>query len=214
MLEENFPENNLIVTGHPYLDKIFNYDLNECYDNSNPDLKRFLFLSQPLNVIGAIDYKIHLLEALLDAMKILIENRGEEISFIIKLHPTEENSEELNSIISCYNKENLRVEYSNKTRLLEELIKECEVVIGYNSIALFESRALNKRTISILGGRVKQSLLNAMGEAGIEIVNANQKDIYNCLISGNENILIKRDKSFTGGIENCVNVILEELNLN
>jgi hypothetical protein len=66
MIEENFPKGKLFVTGHPYLDHIFNYE------NQKPEAEQgnnYLFLSQPLDIIGVTNYQIHPLEIVVKAIE-------------------------------------------------------------------------------------------------------------------------------------------------
>jgi len=211
MIEEGFPKDNLIITGHPYLDKIFNYKINlENEDTSGKN--NFLFLSQPLHTIGIKNYKIHPFKIFLDAIKELSEIREENILLTVKLHPLESLLSELRSLINEYNGEKLEVKFANEKTQLTELILKSKVVIGYNTIAMFEAKALNKRTISLNVVPVKKSLTKAMERAGIEIIDATKESIFDCLQKKSNSRL--SSEVFKGGIENCVKIIFNELNLN
>lgn len=214
MSDEKFPERNIIITGHPYLDKIFNYNKHKLNaGNENREQKnQYLFLSQPLEIIGVKDYKIHPLRTLLDALRKSADARNKKLTLTIKLHPLEEESEELNSLAESYNSDRLKISFADKAGQLKELVRECGTVTGYNTIAMFESRALNKRTISLTAGPVKASLLSAMKEAGIETVETNADKIFDLL--NKENTEVRSNFIFKGGTEKCVRVILNELNVN
>lgn len=209
MIDDGFPKENLVVTGHPYLDKIFARDKisfmkNELQKNS------FLFLSQPLNSIGVKNYKVHPFQILLNALKRFSEKKNTKILLTIKLHPSEHSSSELSSLIEEYNGNQLNVRFSEANANLENLIRCSEAVIGYSTIAMFEARALGKRTISLNAVAVTASLIQAMRATGIEIVKVDVDSIYNCLISKNNNQV--PGDIFKGGIENCMQVIMNEVN--
>lgn len=220
MIEENFPEKNLIVTGHPYLDFIFNYDRNDLSDDlkdsydkkdkSNIKLNNFLYLSQPFNVIGIKDYNIHPLKILMEALKKLDR---EKITLTIKLHPNEKKSDELINLVSL-SSDKLEIIFADEDSSLKKLMSECSTVIGYNTIAMFEARAFNKRTISLNVVRVKNSLTEVMNKAGIEIIQANENDILECLKKNKKESNVRLENIFQGGIENCVKVIFDEIHLN
>ncbi|MEZ4822975.1 MAG: hypothetical protein R2942_11350 [Ignavibacteria bacterium] len=111
-----------------------------------------------------------------------------------------------------YNKELLKVELVSKENSLSELIENCDLVAGYNTIALFEAKAAGKRAISLKVAKINNSLSRAMSDAGIEITGADTESIFSRLT---EDSLVKADiKKFSGSIRNCVNVIMKELSLN
>lgn len=210
MIKDGFPEKNLIVTGHPYLDKIFYYNKKIITKNKSGK-NNFLFLSQPLHIIGIKSYKIHPFKILLKILTESSKAEDEKKSLIVKLHPSEEMSEELRNLVSDFNCEKLEIEFADEKSTLKDLLERSEVIIGYNTIAMFEARALNKRTISLNVVPVTKSLNNAMHTAGIEILDIN-KNISLDFLSKND---VKISSSiYKGGIENCVKVILGELSLN
>ncbi|MEP7147128.1 MAG: hypothetical protein ABI792_08985 [bacterium] len=214
MVEEHFTGDRLLVTGNPYLDKIFNYRQNAACDYSidNFCVNNFLFLSQPLHIIGITDYKIHPLEVFLQSLKQISEIKQVKVKLKIKLHPLEEEPGEIMKLVIKYNTDNLSVKLSDKGESLNDLINESEAVIGFNTIAMFEARAMRKRTISLNVVAVKNSLTEAMNTAGIEIVKSDKKEITKCLIKDCKDN--KEENIFQGGIENCTAVIFKELNLN
>jgi len=214
MISDGFPGENIIVTGHPYLDKIFNKEnLYPGIINSEKSLRnRILFLSQPLNIIGVTDYEIHPLEILLEAIKKLSEVRNEIYTITIKPHPSEIKLKELEFISEKYKNDLTEIRFADAGEDVKNLIYNSETVIGYNTIAMFEARALNKRTISLNVVKVNDSLTKAMQTAGIEITDVKKEEIF-ILLNETEAVEIIPN-IYKGGRENCVQVILNELNLN
>ncbi len=211
MVSENFRKENITVTGHPYLDKIFNSSEKISRQN-NLKTNQILFLSQPLNIIGLTDYKIHPLKNFLDSLKKAASEKKTVYTLIIRLHPSELMSSEIVDIRNENDSDLVKVKFSDNSISIEELISESELIVGYNTIAMFESRAMNKRTISLKVAPMKDSLLMAMKAAGIEITEPDQRSIYESLIKKNDEF--KNENIFKGGIENCTRIILSELNLN
>ncbi len=231
MAEEKFPSQKIIVTGHPYLDKLFNHsclpdetdEIDEIDEKPASVFKHFdtannfLFLSQPLHIIGIKDYKVHPLKIVAEALKKVSEEKDAVLSLTIRLHPSEEKSTEIINLINSHNSHNtvkLEIKFADRDKSLEELLIESGVVIGYNTIAMFEAVSMNKRTISLNIVPVRNSLSLAMRNAGIEIVNADENEIHRLIMNGNPNEINASHYTFQGGIENSVRVILNELNLN
>ncbi len=214
MKEEGFPEKNIEVTGHPYLDKIFNYDKeyrNPGPENKDEELKKILFLSQPLNIIGLQHYKTHPLSVFLSALKKITDSGILKYSVTIKPHPNENDISEIKKINDEYLSERLEIKITEEKEIIA-LIESSDIIIGYNTIAMFEARSFNKRTISLRIAPVRKSLESAMEKAGIEIAELNAEDIISCL--SKENNPPGSKEIFNGGIRNTVKLILKELNLN
>ncbi len=211
MTGENFPCENIVVTGHPYLDEIFNHRKNNS-EQINFRKNHILFLSQPLQIIGLKDYKIHPLKTLLESLIRLTSENNSEYTLKIKLHPSEEMTTEIEDLKRSYDSKYLRINFADKSSSLEEQILESEIIAGYNTIAMFESRAMNRRTVSLKVAPVRKSLSIAMETAGIEIINADEESIIECLKNSKSGSY--RKGIFKGGIDNCVKLILSELNLN
>lgn len=206
MEKEGFREKFLLVTGHPYLDKIFNYGNNKPVVHGREN--HYLFLSQPLNVIGIKNYAIHPLEYLLNSLKTLTAEKG-NIKLTVKLHPVETITTELENAVQKFHSEVLSIRIIKNEISIDNLIDESEIVIGFNTIAMFEARAKNKRTISLKAVKVKESLDKAMMRAGIEIVEINTKDITSVLKNKTE--LHIPQNFHKGAIENCKREILNLL---
>jgi hypothetical protein len=204
MISENFREENILV-------KIFNSKERSPKQNIFK-VNHILFLSQPLHIIGLKDYKIHPLKRILDSIKRLAIENHSEYTLNIKLHPSEEMSSDIIDLKNSYNSELLKINFADKSISPVNFISEAETVIGYNTIAMFESRAMNKRTLSLNISTMKNSLIKAMETAGIEIIEPEQDIIYDRLVR--KKAEFKNEKVFTGGIQNCIKLIQQELNLN
>ncbi len=209
MIQEKFPEQNLFVTGHPYLENIFKKK-QSLQNKDNSERNNFLFLSQPLEIIGIKDYKVHPVEILIKAIKKFGICTGKKSTLIIKLHPSEKLSEDLNNIVNS-GTQNLQIGLADELESLNNLIRDADIVIGYNTIAMFEARSLSKRTISLNVVPIKNSLTVAMESSGIEIVNLSENEIYECLKKEQSTRFKNKVNVFEGAIENCLRVSLNEL---
>ena len=214
MTEEGFPENKLIVTGHPYLDKIFKQKKvipDSGQSSSEYRFKKILFLSQPLKIMGLENYNVHPLTVFMEALKRHAESENFRYTLIIKPHPSENELTEISEISEQFATEKIEINISEENDVIK-LIKDADIVAGYNTIAMFEARALNKRTISLSIAKIRNSLSGAMNRAGIEISELNPDAIFNCL---NKEIISEDTKGiFEGGIRNTTDLILKELNIN
>lgn len=207
MIEEGFPYENLIVTGHPYLDRIFNYNKEKPSEKSISN--NYLFLSQPLKVIGIENFSIHPLEYLLKALKDLSSER-EKINLKVKLHPVEYLTPELEAAVKKFNSDTLNIKVIKNEESIENMIDESGLVIGFNTIALFEARSKNKKTISLKASKVKESLDKAMFRAGIEIVEITRHDLS--FVLKNKTFSERPEDFYKGAIGNCKREILKLLN--
>ncbi|MBK9332873.1 MAG: hypothetical protein IPM96_10850 [Ignavibacteria bacterium] len=210
MTEEGFPEYNIHVTGHPYLDKIFNTGKKKSKEKSE-NVMSILFLSQPLEIIGIKKYEIHPLKILSDAAEEYSEKSGKKVALTVRLHPSENISKEISEILNNHGNGNYNIKISESGSSISELLSESDMVIGYNSIALFESRAENIKTLSMNLFPVKESLRNAFESAGIKSVEANKSEIMETIFSDPDTV--PHGKVFSGAISNCIKVISENLNL-
>lgn len=217
MAADGFPKDKIIVTGHTYLDKIFNSkETKGSRKPENENLKaneiNILFLSQPLNIIGITDYKVHPLEIFVEAVTDLYEFNEKKMLMKIKPHPMEKDLDELKFISEKYTTGKFSISLSKEDTDVNDLIEEADLVVGYNTIAMFEARAKKKKTISLNVVPVRNSLLKAMQTSGIEITNCSKEEIKNCLNLKKENG--SNLKMFEGGIDNCIKLVKSELNLN
>jgi len=207
MTDEYFPERNIRVTGHPYLDKIFKSKRDLIEKEIKNDFN-ILFLSQPLDIIGIHNYEIHPFRKLINAVSEYSEKSDLKINLKIKLHPSEKMSEDLSKILEEKEIKKVTVIHVNN-EAVHELIEQADLIIGYNSIALFEARSMGKRAVSLKLFPINDSLMKAFENAGIESSDANSESLFNLLDEKKETYI--SDNIFEGGIENCIRVISEEL---
>lgn len=214
MEEEGFPSKRILVTGHPYLDKIFNKNKNESAQDIHTEKEKvkFLLLSQPMKVLGVDSYEIHPFKIVSESIREygIIKNKKTEIT--IKPHPSEKDFTALEGDLKKNGTDKLNIKFAAQNEDTEKLIRESDIVIGFNTIAMFESRAFNKRTISLNAAPMRNSLLIAMKNAGIEITLPDLSRITGHLLNEKEGILNK--EYFSNGIKNSLNKIRQELSLN
>lgn len=214
MEEEGFPGERIIVTGQPYLDKIFNRKkekMPKTGHTENEKLK-FLLLSQPMKILGVENYEIHPFEIISRSILEygLLKNKETEIT--IKPHPSEHDCIALEKDLKKNTLLNMSLNFAAQNEDTEKLIHENDIVIGFNTIAMFESRSVNKRTICLNASPMRNSLLNAMKNAGIEITVPDLSKFTEHLLNNKEGIVNR--EYFSNGIMNSVNKIRQELSLN
>ncbi len=201
MLSEGFPENQIVVTGHPYLEQLFSED--NYVANSRAGWNSCLFLSQPSDTIGLKDYKKHPVSDLIKELKKHSKSVGKELLLYVKLHPLETLSEELLKIVVDSDEIGVRVFLMGAEYHLNDLLKNCRTVIGYNSVALFEAASRGKRVFSLDIVPMNDSLKNAMTGAGIEIVRP--RKIAERLADKKANRKSGYQGLYSGATENCIN---------
>lgn len=203
MISDGFPENQIVVTGHPYLELLFS---EESYvSNSRAGFHSYLFLSQPSDTIGLKDYKKHPVEEIIKQLKKHSRSTGKNLLLYVKLHPLETISDELLKIVMECDGIGVRVFVVDAENDLNELLKMCNTVIGYNSIALFEAAASGKRVFSLDVVPMNDSLKIAMEGAGIEIVSP--KEIAERLAEKKANRESGYQGLYSGATNNCINRI-------
>lgn len=203
MISDGFPENQIVVTGHPYLELLFS---EESYvSNSRAGFHSYLFLSQPSDTIGLKDYKKHPVEEIIKQLKKHSRSTGKNLLLYVKLHPLETISDELLKIVMECDGIGVRVFVVDAENDLNELLKMCNTVIGYNSIALFEAEARGKRVFSLEVVPMNDSLKIAMEGAGIEIVKPGK--IAERLADKKTSRRTRYQGLYSGATKSCINRI-------
>ncbi|MBL8007625.1 MAG: hypothetical protein JNJ56_08840 [Ignavibacteria bacterium] len=214
MEEEGFPGERITVTGQPYLDKIFNHRNEKLPQTGNTEKEKvkFLLLSQPMKILGVENYEIHPFEIISGSIAEygLLKNKETEIT--IKPHPSEKDYMTLEEDLKKSTAVNMKIKFATQNEDTEKLIRESDIVIGFNTIAMFESRAMNKRTICLNAAPMRNSLLSAMKNAGIEITFPDLSKFTEHLLNYKEGIVNR--EYFSNGIINSVKKIRQELSLN
>lgn len=203
MISDGFPENQIVVTGHPYLELLFS---EESYvSNSRAGFHSYLFLSQPSDTIGLKDYKKHPVEEIIKQLKKHSKSTGKNLELYVKLHPLETVSAELLNIVTDNDGIEMRVFLMDARIDLYYLLRKCKTVIGYNSVALFEAAARGKRVFSLEVVPMNDSLKIAMEGAGIEIVKPGK--IAERLADKKTSRRTGYQGLYSGATKNCINRI-------
>ncbi len=204
MIREGFPENRIYVTGHAYLDHVFNEAKPAGNEKVNED--SYLFLSQPSDTIELIYHDVHPVATVVAALKDYSKSVNRKITLYVKLHPLEKMSSELSEISNAVDGSDVNLIYRGADDDLYDLLSECRSVIGYNSIALFEAVALGNRVYSLDVVPMNESLRTAMKEAGIELIKP--AELLSSLTSYSNFQSLKAQNFHSGAIDNCIGLIL------
>jgi hypothetical protein len=207
MISEGFPEHQIVVTGHPYLDSIFNPD-EEIKDRKGNSCK-YLFLSQPSDTIGLGGYDVHPVAKVIAALNQTARNVRSAIELYVKLHPMEKNNDELMEIVSRESGPDVSVVLKSSEDDLNKLFEDCSTVMGYNSIALFEAAAKRKKVISLDVVPMNASLREAMSNAGIRFIQSDSEALAIAFSDDSTNIAPVRD-FHKGAIDKCISNIFSE----
>lgn len=204
MMRDGFPESRIVVTGHPYLERVFN-DMIVTGDKTASE-DSYLFLSQPSETIELRDYVVHPVVSVFAALKDYSKSVNKKITLYVKLHPLEKMSRELSDICNAADVSDAKLIFKGADDDFVGLAKECKTVIGYNSIALFEAAALGRRVLSLDVVPMNESLRTAMREAGIELIKP--ENFLNALMSYYSNQSVNVQNFHKGAIDNCIIQIL------
>lgn len=130
MLEENFKAETIKVTGNPYFDH-FN-TLQTQTGNSN------LFISQPFTELPENPLNLNEIQTLEELLPHLPPQ-----PLKIKLHPRCQNKDKFNALI-----QSSKLDIQISTEDMEELLCSANLVLGLNSMGLFEAAVLGKKVLS------------------------------------------------------------------
>jgi hypothetical protein len=181
METEGFRTNKIRVTGHPYLEKLF---ASRHAKNKAPEktvegkIVHALFLSQPFEkekVVHSIEKVIRALEALQQ------KATGKNYHLMVKPHPKENIEAVKEGLLPALSSTSIEVEFVSNTADIESLIKENEVVFGFNTMALIEARAWSKKVLALEIHPFYPALKSAMQQMGIQIIDPDQAQINTAL---------------------------------
>ncbi len=204
MIEEGFPEDRIVVSGHPYLEELFSGHL-QMNRNHQPD--SYLFLSQPSKTIGLNNSISHPLETVVNSLASHKRLRNIEVKLYVKLHPFEELSGDIRRILESEAAGEISAELVSGSENIYSILEKCGTVFGYNTIAMFEARAAGKRVISIDAVPIKASLRKAMTDSGMEFVAPEEKAIMQVLLSGAGNDRMPSN-NYEGAASKCMQYIV------
>lgn len=171
MLKEGFPDSVIVVTGNPYFDDIV--ELKESWQNSDTERVRsdlgilqdkyvIMFASQPIELHYGSDIsnpkflgytEKTALKELIDALS-KIKHPASGITLLVKVHPREKQSD-LEEITANTNLD-IRFDGSYNVR---HTILASNLVISPFSTVLYESSLLDKPSLSLQPGLVKEDML-------------------------------------------------------
>lgn len=181
MIADGFRPDALIVSGHPYLEQMFN---KTDFDSSHSPAAglRVLYLSQPFEIIKPRIGSVHPVEVLGEVLERYRQVHDKPVSLTVKLHPKEKKETALVDIIANLNGHGLDIRVSDRFMPAGEVIESHDCVFGFTSIALFEARARQKPVFSFdVCGRLP-SLQAAMETVGIRNVSLDAEVLYRCLL--------------------------------
>ncbi len=164
MIQDGFPADQLIVTGQPHLERLWETKRNL---RSAPRLQKILFLSQPKEILQ-IKGDRHPLSMIIEAIGAYAKDH--ECVLTVKFHP-KENEEELKDIlVQAPKNKNLKIEIAERLAPLPELVEDHDVVLGYRSMGLFEVKSMGRAAMALDGCLIEPSLATALENFGIPVV--------------------------------------------
>ncbi len=185
MLGAGFPEEKILVTGNPYFDKFKKID-----DKGD----EIIFFCQPFteleNNLGLNEVEV--LSDLVDALKKL----GIKKNIKVKMHPRTKNLDKFDA---------LDIEITNEE--VSDLIRKAELVIGMNSMALFEAAMSGKKVLSYQPGLTVPDPL-ATNRMKITKAVYKKEDLENAIVEIlKDNAMVNNYKLMENATDNCVKAL-------
>lgn len=197
MIQDGFDENKLVITGNPYFDEF----TKGITGDGNRQI--ILFISQPMD---GYDYGYREENVLSDVLEIIQNkiNDGISLSLKVRLHPRESKGK-FDSIISNYDFAGYDFDY------LEHSLSESGLIIGMNSMVLFQASLAGKIVISYQPNlKVKDMLLS--NDSGLSILIKNKDDLEKVFSQYLEDKLESRIKSSNITIKNATDKVINFIN--
>lgn len=167
MIAEGFRDELLIVTGHPTLEIL---EAKSVEQRTADSQLKVLFVSEPFEKDHFAGLQAHPFEAFLSALSSVKQKLGSgttKIHLDIKLHPKEEDwSGALTELPIKYN---FPFRFLSKSQVMLDIFPNYDVVVGYQSMALFEARSLGVKAFAMVKprGTLSPSLYKALSAYGI-----------------------------------------------
>jgi hypothetical protein len=168
MVNEEIPKNIIRITGNPYFESFSKHYGKEKY---------IVFVCQPYSEIQK-EFGASLNELIIDEVQIfkdfvqMIEKYFPGEKLIVAFHPRAKKRDKFNKIIDAGRK--IKIKIINKDT--EKIIKDAKIVIGIDSIVLFQSAMMGKTTISYQpnGNTMKDHLMSNHLKLSIPAYSFNQ----------------------------------------
>ena len=165
MLAEGFNSKSIKVTGNPYFD-FFQKNIKSGREENST----ILFLSQPYagkrDQFGYDEFEV------LDGILEMLGNLKADFRVIIRPHPKEEIGK-----FDTYIKKNILV---NTQTSIEKLLSRAGLIIGMNTMVLFQATIAGKKVISYQPN-LKTKDFSVSGEFGLGKLATNKKDLQTLL---------------------------------
>jgi len=179
MLKEGFPNSHIEIVGNPYFETF----VQGC-KSKKVSKKRLsiLFVSQPLRRVCKenknLKYDEHLV--LNDILDILKEINKKNWFLTIRLHPLEEAHKY--DILIKLNEKKVNIKIDNFSSI-KELIKKADLVLGMNSMVLFQSSMAGVPTISYQPRLEKKYDTLISNILKLSILSCSKNDLKNKIVS-------------------------------
>lgn len=179
---EGFKSENIIVTGHPMLEFLEQKKLPSKVRQKN---LKILFISEPFDKSHFSHLEAPPLNLFHSALVEAIGGQKDiSVEIDVKPHPKEDPLD-----LAKFQMEGINSKILPQEAIISDVLPAYDLVVGYQSMALFEARALGCITIGIAMPRGKPypSLLKAMKHHGIWITNPDRKELFKILCDFIEN---------------------------
>jgi hypothetical protein len=179
--KEGYPMGMIHVTGQPHLERCYQRAVaHQARSESGSELA-VLFLTISLSSMGLNDDPVVPIRVVCEALGHLQETTKRPVSLLIRPHPHETPAPDFLARIQQFAAPGVTVHLADRTRPILAQLEQCDVVLGYITMGLFEARSLGKQAIAIKLADHPSELVAAMANAGIGLVSFDADSIASSL---------------------------------
>jgi hypothetical protein len=168
--QEGYPMGMIHVTGQPHLERCYQRTVAHQPRSESRSELAVLFLTISLAALGMKEDPVVPIRVVCKALAQLQETTKRPVSLLIRAHPHETPAPDFLPRIQQFTAPGVTVHLADRTRPILAQLKQCDVVLGYVTMGLFEARSLGKQAIAIKLADHPTELVAAMANAGIDLV--------------------------------------------
>ncbi|MBV8483391.1 MAG: hypothetical protein JO077_11060 [Verrucomicrobia bacterium] len=202
--KEGYPMAMIHVTGQPHLERCYQKAVAHQPRSKSAQGITVLFLTISLSALGLNDDPVTPIRVVCEALGNLRETTKRAVSLLVRPHPHETPAPDFLPRIQQFTPPGVAVHLADRTRPLLAQLKQCNVVLGYITMGLFEARSLGKQAIAIRLADHPPELVAAMANAGIDLVPFEANSIASSLCSPGREVDMHKINTHVGASDAIV----------
>ena len=199
--KEGYPKGMIHVTGQPHLERCYQRTVAHQPCSEPGSQLAVLFLTISLSALGLDDDPVTPIRVVCEAAGHLHGTTKRSVSLLVRPHPHETPASDFLARIKQFTPPGVAVSLADRTRPLLAQLKQCDVVLGYITMGLFEARCLRKQAIAIKLADHPPELVAAMANAGIDLVPFEAGSIASSLSRPGNQVLTRKINTHAGATD-------------